>query len=973
MTQDNDSATGSGNAPEAAAPAKKTRATTKKTTPAKSAAKKPATEKKPSAEPAVPAAEDKKPASKPRAAAKTTAKKTTAGTRASAAKSTGTAKSAPESAETVTATGAAAKKTPAKPRKAVTPKTASVPEEKTAAKQESAPAEAPAKQVPADSTAVDNAHAEKPATKARAAAKTAKKPTAKTAKTTAKKTAADTKASTVKSVETAAPAPEPATAPAEKTETVAPARKQEPDARKAETPAASDAKTKTAAPAAKKQSRAPRAPRSKTAAKQAPSAAETLTDKSSQPAPDAASASSSAAVPVRPEAPRAIPQEVSQTVSPVVPQTPPQADSQTAGTSRQETPQQDAALTAEGHTEGEAVHTASADAPELAGQPSSGKPASRRSRRGGRRRNKAKAAAAAAERENGTASVEADGAAESPAAMEAKSGKPQDAHKTRDTDAKAAGKDSSRKPGDKNDKGGKDGKKDVAKQDQKQAVKPESTQETAAEEPETISGGKRKMFISVLSGELVEVVLAEEGQVVEYYVEMQHQAKVKGNIYKGVVSNIDANLQAAFISYAGGVKNGFLQIDEVHPEYYLAHHDAAKGRKYPPIQKVLKPGQEILVQVVKEPAGTKGAFLTSYLSLPGRFLVLTPGREQIGVSRKVDNDEERGRLRAMLEGLKPGPGLGVIVRTVSTGASKTSMQRDLQFLKRLWKDVRTKGQTAPAPSLIYEELDLSTRAVRDYLTEEVLEVWVDDAATAAQVTELATLLFPKKKDMVQVHHDSGQSLFERFSLQKQLDQIHSREVSLPSGGSLVIDKTEALTAIDINSGRSSGKSNFEDMAYRTNLEAARAIPLQLRLRDIGGQIVADFIEMRDRDHWREVEKAVRAGMKGDRARYDVGKIGPFGMLEIVRQRLGSSAISISTEPCPCCKGTGIRRNMEWQAMQSLREIGRKLRQAGANNQPTLTWNAEPELAFYLLNAKRALLQNLESESGVSLVIAPKTA
>ncbi len=480
----------------------------------------------------------------------------------------------------------------------------------------------------------------------------------------------------------------------------------------------------------------------------------------------------------------------------------------------------------------------------------------------------------------------------------------------------------------------------------------------------------RKMFISVLSGEQVEVVLTEEGVVQEYYVEMQHQAKVKGNIYKGVVSNIDANLQAAFVSYAGGVKNGFLQIDEVHPEYYLTPHDPAKSRKYPPIQKALKPGQEILVQVVKEPAGSKGAFVTSYLSLPGRFLVLTPGREQIGVSRKVESEEERARLRELLEGLTPGKGLGVIIRTVSMGASKTSLQRDLQFLKRLWKEVRDKGKSAPAPSLIYQELDLSTRAVRDYLTDEVQEVWVDDADTAKQMAEFATLLFPKKKNLVQVHKDTAATLFERFSLQKQLDQIQSREVPLPSGGRLVFDNTEALTAIDINSGRSSGRSNFEDMAYRTNLEAARMIPLQLRLRDIGGQVVADFIEMRDRDHWREIEKAVRSGMKGDRARYDVGKIGPFGMLEIVRQRLGSSAISLSTEPCPHCKGTGIRRNMEWQALQALRDIHKALRQAAAGNQAAAVFQTETELAFYLLNAKRGVLQDLEKQFGVSLTVRP---
>ena len=481
---------------------------------------------------------------------------------------------------------------------------------------------------------------------------------------------------------------------------------------------------------------------------------------------------------------------------------------------------------------------------------------------------------------------------------------------------------------------------------------------------------RRKMFVCVLPGEQVEVVITEEGQVQEYYVEMLHQAKTKGNIYKAVIHNVDPNLQAAFVSY-GAVKNGFLQIDEIHPEYYVTAHDDSKGRKYPPIQKVIKPGQEVLVQVVKEPAGTKGAFLTTYLSMPGRFLVLTPGREQIGVSRKVENEGERARLRELLEGLSPGPGLGVIVRTVSMGASKTSLQRDLQYLKRTWKDVRTRGTTEKAPCLIYQEEDLTTRAVRDYLTEAVGEVWIDDEATAASIAELAETLFPKKQSLVRAHKDPATSLFERFNLQRQLDQIQSREVSLPSGGRLVIDPTEALTAIDINSGRSGGKSNFEDMAYRTNMEAARMIPLQLRLRDIGGQVVADFIEMRDKSHWREVEKTLRNGMKVDRARYDVGKIGPFGMLEIVRQRLGSSAISISTEPCPCCNGTGVRRNMEWQSQHALRDIHRALRNAQAQNQAEVVYQAEQPLALHLLNNKRQRLLEMEQSFGIHIDIRVK--
>jgi ribonuclease E len=492
----------------------------------------------------------------------------------------------------------------------------------------------------------------------------------------------------------------------------------------------------------------------------------------------------------------------------------------------------------------------------------------------------------------------------------------------------------------------------------------------AGEGAESGRKGRRKMFVSVLTGEQVEVIIAEEGLISEYYVEMIHQAKSKGNIYKAVVHNVDPNLQAAFVNY-GAAKNGFLQIDEVHPEYFNVTHDPGKGHKYPPIQKVLKVGQELLVQVVKEPAGTKGAFLTTYLSLPGRFLVLTPGREQIGVSRKVEQEEERARLRDLLEGLNPGPGLGVIVRTVSLGAGKTNLQRDLQYLKRLWKDVRKRGTEEKPPCLIYQEMDLTTRAARDYLTDDIAEIWIDDENTFSSLTELTEILFPRKQGLVHLHKDGGQSLLERFNLQRQLDQIHSREVALPSGGQLVIDPTEALTAIDINSGRSGGKSNFEDMAFRTNLEAARMIPLQLRLRDIGGQVVVDFIEMHDKNHWREVEKTLRAGMKDDRARYDVGKVGPFGMLEIVRQRLGSSAISISTELCPHCKGTGVRRNIEWRSQQALRDIHRELRAAQAGSQSEFLYAADSDLALYLLNHKRERLLEMERDSGLRLEITLK--
>ena len=478
---------------------------------------------------------------------------------------------------------------------------------------------------------------------------------------------------------------------------------------------------------------------------------------------------------------------------------------------------------------------------------------------------------------------------------------------------------------------------------------------------------RRKMFVSVVPEEQIEVVITEEGQVQEYYVEMLQHQKTKGNIYKATIHNVDANLQAAFVSY-GAHKNGFLQIDEVHPEYYNVPHDESSGRRYPPIQKVLKAGQELLVQVVKEPNASKGAFLTTYLSLAGRFLVLTPGREQIGVSRKVDDNEERGRLREMLEGLKPGDGLGVIVRTVSMGMNKATLKKDLQSLKTTWKKVRKLGTEETAPKLIHQEIGLATRSVRDYLTDQITEIWIDDADTAKDVETMAGNLFPKKSKLIHVHADLTSSLFERFNLQRQLDQIQSREVALPSGGRLVIDMTEALTAIDINSGRSGGKNSFEDMAFRTNMEAAKMIPLQLRLRDIGGQVVCDFIEMRDKAHWREVEKTVRASMKVDRARHDIGRISSFGLLELVRQRLGSSAISVNMEVCPHCKGSGVRRNIEWQSQQALKEIARKMRAAKEQRQASVQYEADVALVMHLLNSKRQRLNELEEQLGVTLEV-----
>ncbi len=500
-------------------------------------------------------------------------------------------------------------------------------------------------------------------------------------------------------------------------------------------------------------------------------------------------------------------------------------------------------------------------------------------------------------------------------------------------------------------------------------------------EVEEAAHPRRVLYVSVVPDEQVEVVITEDGQVTEYFVEMAHQVKIRGNIYKGVINNIDTNLQAAFVNFGNG-KNGFLQIDEVHPEYYLVPHDASHGPKYPPIQKVLKVGQEVLVQVVKEPSGSKGAFLTTWISIAGRFLVLTPGQEQIGVSRKVEDPEERARLKDLLNGIQPGENMGVIIRTASEGASKASIQQDLQYLKKLWKDIQKKAPTEKSPSLIYQEADLATRSVRDYLSEDIVEIWTDDEATKARVEDIARLIFPDRAgEIVKLHKDQRQSLWERFNLLKQLETVTSREVVLPSGGRLVFDQTEALMAIDINSGKTQGKTNFEAMVFRTNMEAAEAIARHLRLRDIGGQVVIDFIEMRDKNHCREVERTLRNAMRKDRARHDVGHMSSFGLLELVRQRTGTSAISISCEPCPYCHGTGVRRNMEWQSLQALRDLQSKLcrsldngknRKNDKSSEPsTFIYESDTELALYLLNRKRDRIAALEEKYGVHIEIRLK--
>lgn len=620
------------------------------------------------------------------------------------------------------------------------------------------------------------------------------------------------------------------------------------------------------------------------------------------------------------------------------------------------------------------------DAPHTDPQHPDGKPKRTRGRRGGRGRGRGRgkadpsaqaAATDGAFEEAGQAVTASAPAQPAPAAAEAQPGA---APKPRSRGRGRGGKPSEAKGADQPAQDApvaQAAKPPRAPRAPKAAKAPKEAKEPK-EGAESKKKHNKKMFIGVLPGELVEVVLTEESAVQEYFVEMLHQAKTKGNIYKGYIHNIDAALQAAFINY-GAERNGFLQIDEVHPEYYQGSYPLKKGARYPLIQKVLKPGQEILVQAVKEPTGKKGAFVTSYLSLPGRYFVYTLGRDQQGVSRKIEDEKERERLKSCIDQISPPEGVGLIVRTAGIGRAKTELVRDYKFLHRLWGEIKKKAQTEKPPALVYKELELAVRAARDYLTPDVSEVWVDDPETFEQIRDYVALAFPKSPNMVKLHSDHDKTMWERFGLTRQVEQIYSREVTLPSGGRLVFDHTEALTSVDINSGKIGGEQSFAKMALKTNMEAAEEIVRQLKLRDIGGQIVIDFIEMKDPKHCRDVEKVVKQAMKNDRARTDVSNISPFGLMELVRQRLGSSAISVSTEPCPCCGGTGIRRNLEWQALQAMKTIHRLLRRPGCPN--PLQMPLGQELAIYMLNNKRELLTEMGArvDKRVEIVVDTKLA
>ncbi len=478
----------------------------------------------------------------------------------------------------------------------------------------------------------------------------------------------------------------------------------------------------------------------------------------------------------------------------------------------------------------------------------------------------------------------------------------------------------------------------------------------------------RKMLINALHPEEARVAIVEDGHLMEVDIEIAGSEQTRGNVYKGVVVRVEPGLQAAFVDI-GLKKLGFLQMGELHPDFWQWRDDIPEEqrKRRPRIQEVLRRGQELIVQVEKGEREMKGAALTTYMSFPGRYMVVMPGSDSAGVSRKVESEGERKKLKEMAAELNIPDGIGHIIRTEALGKTKTELKKDLQSLVKQHKDILAKAKKSKAPALIYQELDLVIRTIRDYFTAEIDEVLIDNPEVFEQAKAFFKATMPKSEHIVKLHQEK-RPIFSKYQLEEQIDLIYEKKVPLKSGGSLVIEPTEALVSIDVNSGKSTGERGVEDTAFKTNLEAAEEAARQLRLRDLGGLIVIDFIDMRDKKHMVEVEKTLKNALKVDKARVTVGRISQFGMLEMSRQRIKQTLEQASYLNCPHCEGRGKVKSVENMALSFLR----KVHAAAAKGTAAEVRGGLPlEVAYYLLNRKKRELAQIENNYDIEVTIKGK--
>jgi ribonuclease E len=473
----------------------------------------------------------------------------------------------------------------------------------------------------------------------------------------------------------------------------------------------------------------------------------------------------------------------------------------------------------------------------------------------------------------------------------------------------------------------------------------------------------KKMLINATQPEELRVALVDGQRLYDLDIENRTRLQKKSNIYKGKITRVEPSLEAAFVEF-GAERHGFLPLKEIAREYFCKDPGNAEGRLK--IKEVVKEGTEIIVQVDKEERGNKGAALTTFISLAGRYMVLMPNNPKAGgISRRIEGDD-RSDLREALSGLEIPNGMGVIIRTAGVGRTTEELQWDLNYLLQLWESITTANTEVKAPALLFQESNVIIRAVRDYLRDDIDQVVIDSDDAYAEAFEFVSMVMPKYKNRIRRYEDTI-PLFNRFQIESQIETAFQREVRLPSGGSIVIDPTEALVSIDINSARATKGSDIEDTALQTNLEAADEIARQLRLRDMGGLVVIDFIDMLAARNQRAVENRMRDALELDRARVQVGRISRFGLLEMSRQRLRPSLGETSAIVCPRCTGQGTIRDTKSLALSILRLMEEE---AIKDRSAEVRAIVPVDVAAYLLNEKRAALSDIEIVSRTRLLVIP---
>jgi ribonuclease E len=478
---------------------------------------------------------------------------------------------------------------------------------------------------------------------------------------------------------------------------------------------------------------------------------------------------------------------------------------------------------------------------------------------------------------------------------------------------------------------------------------------------------KLSMMINRDHPEVCRAVILEDGKINDYIVENVSQEKIKGNIYLGVINRVEPAIEAAFVDF-GGAKYGFLPFKDVLKESYV---DTGEKKARVRIQDVLVRGQEILVQVAKESRDAKGPSLTNSISLPGRFLVLMSGSHASAVSRKIEDGEERKNLKTLVADFELPKNLGLIIRTAGVGRTKTELQKDLNRLLMVWENLTSSQEKSiqKAPYLLYQEADMVVRLVRDNFTTETSEVLVDNIESYKAVKSFMKMVMPKLENRVKLYQDT-QPIFSRFKIEDQIESLYQRKVLLPSGGSIVFDSGEAMVSIDVNSGKTTSASQLEETALNTNLEAALEIGRQLRLRDLGGLVVIDFIDMFHKKNQSLVEKELKKICKLDKARINMARISKFGLLEMSRQRLAPPVQQGAFIACSSCSGTGIVRSLNYIVIHVLRKINEHL---ASGKVKKLKVEVSPNIIEYMLNKKVEFLLNLQEKLQFELEFISNTS